>query len=298
MTDSPPSPLISAAELADELADELAGELSDELAAQVAGGSPPVLLDVRWTLAGGSDPAGYLAGRLPGARFLDLDRDLAAGPGAGGRHPLPAPADLQAALRALGLADGDTVVVYDGGSGLAAARAWWVLRWAGLTDVRVLDGGLPSWVADPARPTDSGPAEPISPGSITVTPGGLPVVDADGAADATGAPGAVLLDLRAAARYRGEVEPLDPVAGHIPGAVNLPIAELMRADGTYRSPAEIAERLDAAGAGAGVAVVASCGSGITACQLVLAAECAGRRSALYPGSYSQWCALGRPVATG
>ena len=286
MNDSPPSPLIAA------------GDLSDDLAAPPAGGSPPVLLDVRWTLAEGSDPAGFLSGHIPGARFLDLDRDLASAPGAGGRHPLPDPAELQAALRALGLADGDAVVVYDGGPGLAAARAWWLLRWSGCSDVRVLDGGLPAWLSDPARPTRSGPADPVAPGTVTVTPGGLPVVDADGAAAAAGAPGAVLLDLRAAARYRGEVEPLDPVAGHIPGAVNLPVADLMHADGTYRSPAQIAARLAAAGAGDAVAVVASCGSGITACQLVLAAERAGRRAALYPGSYSQWCALGRPVATG
>ena len=109
---------------------------------------------------------------------------------------------------------------------------------------------------------------------------------------------AVLLDLRAAARYRGEVEPLDPVAGHIPGAVNLPIAELMHHDGTYRPPAQIAERLQAAGVVAGTPVVASCGSGITACQLVLAAEQVGIGATLYPGSYSQWCALGRSIATG
>jgi thiosulfate/3-mercaptopyruvate sulfurtransferase len=290
MTDSPLSPLITV----------------DELSERLAGGSPPVLLDVRWTLAEGSDPAGYLAGHLPGARFLDLHRDLAAAPGRGGRHPLPDPADLQAALRATGLHDGDEVVVYDGGPGLAAARAWWLLRWSGLTTVRVLDGGYPAWTdghaadgsADPARPTQSGPADPIGPGTITVTPGALPVVDADGAAVAASDPDAVLLDVRAAARYRGEVEPLDPVAGHIPGAVNLPIAELMRSDGTYRSPAEIADRLHASGVLAGTEVVASCGSGITACQLVLAAERVGIRASLYPGSYSQWCALDRPVATG
>ncbi|WP_395727100.1 sulfurtransferase [Nakamurella sp.] len=282
MNVSPRSPLIPAAELSERM----------------AGGSPPVLLDVRWTLAGGSDPDGFLAGRVPGARFLDLDRDLAAAPGPGGRHPLPDPADLQAALRAVGLHPGDDVVVYDGGPGLAAARAWWLLRWAGLTDVRVLDGGWPAWAAASARPTESGPADPVVPGTIAVTPGGLPVVDADGAAAAADAPGAVLLDLRAAARYRGEVEPLDPVAGHIPGAVNLPIADLMRADGTYRPAAEIAEQLHAAGVGPGTDVVASCGSGITACQLVLAAEQVGIAAMLYPGSYSQWCALGRPVATG
>ena len=290
MNQSPPSPLITADELADRL----------------AGGSPPVLLDVRWTLSGGSDPVGYLAGHLPGARFLDLDRDLAAPAGPGGRHPLPAPADLQAALRAIGLNDGDGVVVYDGGPGLSAARAWWLLRWSGLRAVQVLDGGLPAWTsgpdgddgAVPTRPTRSGPADPTRPGTITVTPGAMPVVDADGAAAAAQAPGALLLDLRAAARYRGEVEPLDPVAGHIPGAVNLPVAELMRADGTYRPPAEVAERLAAAGVVTGTPVVASCGSGITACQLVLAAERAGIGATLYPGSYSQWCALGRPVATG
>lgn len=289
MNDFPPSPLITV----------------DELSERLTGGSPPVLLDIRWTLAGGSDPAGFLAGHVPGARFLDLDRDLAATPGPGGRHPLPDPADLQAALRGVGLHDGDAVVVYDGGPGLGAARAWWLLRWSGLRDVRVLDGGYPAWIGGarpdgsvPARPTQSGPADPTGPGLITVTPGGLPVVDADGAAAAADAPGAVLLDLRAAARYRGEVEPLDPVAGHIPGAVNLPVAELMRDDGTYRPPAEIAARLDRAGVASGTPVVASCGSGITACQLVLAAERAGIRAALYPGSYSQWCALGRPVATG
>lgn len=282
MNDNPRSPLITV------------GELSERLAA----GSPPVLLDVRWTLAGGSDPAGYLAGHVPGARFLDLDRDLAGPPGPGGRHPLPDPGELQAALRAAGLHDGDEVVVYDGGSGLAAARAWWLLRWSGLRDARVLDGGYPNWTADPARPTRPGPEDPTTAGTLTVIPGGLPVVDADGAAGAAGAPGAVLLDLRAAARYRGEVEPLDPVAGHIPGAVNLPIADLLREDGTYRPPAEIADRLDAAGVRTGSAVVASCGSGITACQLVLAADLIGLRAELYPGSYSQWCALGRPVATG
>lgn len=282
MNDSPRSPLITVRQLAERL----------------TGGSPPVLLDVRWTLADGSDPAGFRDRHIPGARFVDLDRDLASGPGPGGRHPLPEPAQLQTALRAAGVHDDAEVVVYDGGSGLAAARAWWLLRWSGLRNVRVLDGGLPAWVADPARPTQAGAAEPVPPGTVTVTRGGMPVVDADGAAAAADAPGAVLLDLRAAARYRGEVEPLDPVAGHIPGAVNLPGTELMRADGTYRSPAEIGECLDAAGAGAGVEVVASCGSGITACQLVLAAERAGRRAALYPGSYSQWCALGRPVATG
>lgn len=283
MNDTPPSPLIFADELAERLAD----------------GLPPVVLDVRWTLAEGSDPAGFAAGHIPGARFLDLDHDLAAAPGPGGRHPLPDPADLQAALRAVGVSDGDDIVVYDGGPGLGAARAWWLLRWAGLRDVRVLDRGYPGWTGGgggPTRPIAIGPAAPVEPGSVTVTPGALPTADVDEAATAAAA--GRLLDLRAAARYRGEIEPLDPVAGHIPGAVNLPVAELLRADGSYLPPDEIADRLAAAGVVTGTPVVASCGSGITACQLVLAAELVGIRATLYPGSYSQWCALGRPVATG
>jgi thiosulfate/3-mercaptopyruvate sulfurtransferase len=293
MKPSPAPPLIRA----DELAHELAGPRPDRIA--------PILLDVRWSLAGSDEP-GFVAGHLPGARFLDLDRHLAGAAGPGGRHPLPPAESLQAALRALGLTDQSPVVVYDGGSGLSAARAWWVLRWSGLARVRVLDGGLPAWLADPARPTESGPAAPPAAGSVTVRPGAMPTVtvhqvdraigsgiDAQGAADHP-----VLLDVRAAARYRGEVEPLDPVAGHIPGAVNLPIGELMRPDGTYRPAAEIATVLQAVGLTDGTPAIASCGSGVTACQLVLAAELVGRRAALYPGSYSQWCALGRPVATG
>ena len=274
---------------------------AEDLAGRLAGPSAPILLDVRWTLAGSDEP-GYLAAHLPGSRFLDLDRDLAAAPGAGGRHPLPDPDDLQVALRRVGLADDSEVVVYDGGPGLSAARAWWLLRWSGLTPVRVLDGGYPAWVAGPSRPVESGPPAPVTPGTITVHPGGMPVTTADGAAAAADAPAGVLVDVRAAVRYRGEVEPLDPVAGHIPGAVNLPIADLLRADGTYRRVEDLAAALATAGvtaaASADAPVVASCGSGVTACQLVLAGELAGIRVALYPGSYSQWCALGRPVATG
>jgi thiosulfate/3-mercaptopyruvate sulfurtransferase len=301
---------------------------AEDLRRSSAACPPPVVLDIRWSLAGSDEPgydragqpgssvaglsapgpavldgdlassADYLVAHVPGARFLDLDRELAAAPGLGGRHPLPEPGDLQAALRRVGLSDDDEVVVYDGGPALAAARAWWLLRWSGLTRVRVLDGGFPAWTTDPARPTESGPAGAVAPGTITVRPGGLPVVDVDGAAAAVDAPDARLLDVRAAARYRGEVEPLDPVAGHIPGALNLPIADLMRADGTYRSAGELAAVLAAAGVTAGTRVVASCGSGVTACQLVLAGELVGIPVTLYPGSYSQWCALGRPVATG
>jgi thiosulfate/3-mercaptopyruvate sulfurtransferase len=289
-------------------------------------GSPgqrqPVLLDVRWTLAG-SDLDGFLARHLPGARFIDLDRELAGQAGLGGRHPLPEPTDLQLLWRGAGIDDDSTVVVYDGGPGLAAARAWWLLRWSGLRQVRVLDGGLPAWTADPARPTAAGPEPDRTTGSMTVTAGSMPTVDADRAAAIAESGSDLLIDARAAARYRGEIEPLDPVAGHIPGSVNLPIGDLLTPAGTFRSRAELAAAFAAVGlgeaggvvggaqSGAGAEVtgevneatggpvaVASCGSGITACQLILAGEIAGLSLALYPGSYSEWCALDRPVAVG
>jgi len=277
-----PSPLISA----DELAQQLGGGQSQP---------PTLLLDVRWTLAG-SDHDGYLAAHIPGAVFIDLDRDLAGSPGLGGRHPLPDSGDLQAAWRAAGIDDDSSVVVCDGGGGLASARAWWLLRWSGLRDVRMLDGGLPAWSSDPGRGTATGPEHAERTGTITVRPGGMPVVDVDQAAElaASGA----LIDARAAARYRGEIEPLDPVAGHIPGSVNLPIGDLLAADGTFRSAGELRTAFAGLGAEDAHQVAASCGSGITACQLILAAQIAGLELALYPGSYSQWCALGRPVAAG
>ncbi len=268
------------------------------------GGRPPVLLDVRWTLAG-SDRDGYHRAHLPGAVFVDLDRELAGPAGAGGRHPLPEPADLERVWRAAGISDDSAVVAYDGGNGLAAARAWWLLRWSGLRSVSVLDGGLPAWIADPTRPTEDGDGRAPTVGSITVVPGGMPVVEVDDAADLAASGDGVLVDARAAERFRGEVEPVDPVAGHIPGSVNLPVLGLLGANGRYLAAAEIAEAFAAVGVtGSGTTTAgppgaaASCGSGVTACQLILAGELAGLHLALYPGSYSQWCALGRPVATG
>jgi len=277
------SPLISTT----DLAAALAGAPADR----------PIVLDVRWSLTG-SDRAGYLSGHLPGAVFVDLDRELAGPAGEGGRHPLPEARDLQEVWQLVGIDADSAVVVYDGGSGLASARAWWLLRWSGLRTVRVLDGGFAAWIADPGRPTGSGAEKPARRGSVVVTPGAMPSVDVDGAAEAAASPSAVLVDARAAARFRGEIEPLDPVAGHIPGSVNLPIGDLLSPDGTFRPAAELAAALAAVGVRAGTSVAASCGSGVTACQLILAGEVAGLELALYPGSYSQWCALGRPVAVG
>lgn len=253
---------------------------------------PPLLLDVRWVLAG-SDRAGYEAGHLPGAVFLDLDRELASPPGEGGRHPLPSPEDLEATFRRLGVGPDRDVVVYDGGVGAAAARAWWVLRWGGHERVHVLDGGLPAWVAA-CGAVESGDVVPVPAPDAVVRPGGLPVLTADDVL----AGGRVLLDARAAERFRGEVEPIDPVAGHVPGAVNVPTSALLAGDGRYLPPARLRAVLTA-GVWAEGEVGAYCGSGVTAAQLVLALHEVGVVAALYAGSWSEWVRdPSRPVAVG
>ncbi len=287
------------------------------LAAELAGDCAPVLLDVRWRLGGPPGADSYLAGHLPGAVFADLDRDLAGPPGAGGRHPLPDAAVFQAAMRRAGVSTGRPVVAYDDGDSIAAARAWWTLRYFGHDQVRVLDGGFSAWVAAGLPVTTDGPAVtgeaasaegPVAaegpaaaPASrarpFTAVPGGMPVLDADGAAELARA--GVLLDARTAERYRGEAEPVDPVAGHIPGALSAPVAGSMSSDGRFRSPAELAERFAALGAMAGRPAGAYCGSGVTAAHEVLALALAGVPAALYVGSWSGWIAdPGRPVATG
>ncbi len=180
---------------------------------------------------------GYEAGHIPGAVFADLDEDLAAPPGAGGRHPLPPAEAFTAAMRRLGVSPDRPVVAYDDADSTAAARAWWLLRYFGHPSVRVLDGGFRAWAAAglPVEPGEAGEA-PV-PGHFIARPGHLPLLDADGAAAL--ARDGVLLDARAAERYRGETEPVDPVAGRIPGAVSAPTAQNVTADGTFRSPAEL-----------------------------------------------------------
>ncbi|MFI6132365.1 sulfurtransferase [Micromonospora sp. NPDC051141] len=269
----------------------------DRLAAELARADPPVLLDVRWRLTGPPGRDDHAAGHLPGAVFVDLDTELCGRPGAAGRHPLPDPAALQAALRAAGVRAGHPVVVYDGGDGMSAARAWWTLRWAGHRPVRVLHGGFPAWVAA-GLPVDTATPEP-APGDVTVTPGALPVLDAGQAARLAAAEDAVLLDVRAAPRYRGENEPVDPVAGHVPGAVNLPAPEYVT-QGRFPAAEALRARFAEAGVRGDAPVGAYCGSGVTAAQAVLALHLAGRPdAALYVGSWSEWVAdPDRPVATG
>ncbi|PZT77144.1 MULTISPECIES: sulfurtransferase [unclassified Streptomyces] len=259
----------------------------------LAGPRPPVLLDVRWQLGGPHGLPDYEAGHIPGAVFVDLDAELAGPAGEGGRHPLPDPAVFGAAMRRAGVRADAPAVVYDGGQGWAAARAWWLLRWAGHDDVRVLDGGLAAWPGELSKETP----DPVE-GDFVPAPGALPLLDADGAAAL--ARSGVLLDARAAERYRGDVEPIDRVGGHIPGALSAPTGENMAADGRFLSPEHLAARFAGLGVeGDAAEVGVYCGSGVSGAQQVLALELAGHRAALYAGSWSHWSAdPSRPVATG
>ncbi|WP_018640315.1 rhodanese-like domain-containing protein [Parafrankia elaeagni] len=267
------------------------------LHAELAAEQPPVLLDVRWALG---DPHGqdhYLAGHLPGAVYVDLDTELASPPTPqAGRHPLPTVADLQGAARRWGLRNGRPVVVYDDNGGLSAARAWWLLRWAGLTDVRILDGALTAW-REAGYALEPGAVTP-APGDVVLGSGHLPTLDADTAARV--ADDGVLLDARAPERFRGEVEPVDPRAGHIPGAVSASTGDNLDTRGRFRTPDELRERFAALGTATGDRPVGVyCGSGVTAAHEVAALAIAGISAALYPGSWSAWSSdPGRPVATG
>ncbi len=271
-----------------------------DLAAALAGERPPVVLDVRWRLGGPPARDDYAAGHVPGAVFVALDTDLAAPPGTpsaggAGRHPLPDPAAFQAAMRRCGVRDGHPVVVYDDAEATSAARAWWLLRYHGHDDVAVLDGGFRAWTAA-GLPASAEVPEPAY-GDFTARPGALPVLDADGAARV--AADGVLLDARAAERYRGEVEPVDPVAGHVPGAVSAPTSGNVGPDGRLLPPEALRERFAALGADGSRPVGAYCGSGVTAAQVVLALAVAGVPAALYAGSWSDWITdPSRPVARG
>ncbi|MET9801678.1 sulfurtransferase [Streptomyces sp. NPDC006368] len=262
------NPIISAAELATEL----------------AGPRPPVLLDVRYTLGGPPGRPEYEAGHIPGAVYVDLDTELAGTPGPGGRggrHPLPDVAEFGAVMRRAGVSASSPVVAYDGSQGWAAARAWWLLRWTGHTDVRVLDGGLAAWQGELSTATPT-PAV----GDFRPRPGSLPLLDADGAAALAGT--GLLLDARAAERYRGDVEPIDRVGGHIPGAVSAPTMENVDEEGRFLPAEALAARFKTLGATDAPQVGVYCGSGVSAAQEILALEIAGIRAALYAGSWSDW----------
>jgi thiosulfate/3-mercaptopyruvate sulfurtransferase len=245
----------------------------------------PLVLDVRWALGMTDGNDQYSAGHIPGAVYVDLETELAArASAAAGRHPLPSASAFQEAARRWGVSADSRVVVYDTVGGTSAARAWWLLRYFGVRDVRILDGGLAAWTAEgfALEPGDVTPER----GDVVVRPGGMPVVDADEAADLAEREG-VLLDARAAERYRGEVEPVDPQAGHIPGAVSAPTTENLRADGRFLSTADLKRRFSDLGVSTGSTGV-YCGSGVTASHEVAALAIVGVDAALYPGSWSQW----------
>ena len=268
-----------------------------ELAAALDSEHPPVLADVRWNLAGPPGRPEYEAGHLPGAQWVDLEAELSAPPGAGGRHPLPLPATFERAMRRIGLNRGTPVVVYDGANSLAAARLWWLLTDAGHSRVRVLDGGFAAWRAA-GLPVESGSGVPVAAGDFVAQPGQrAQLIGPEIAARLAGDPSIRLVDVRAPERYSGETEPIDPVAGHIPGAVNLPSPGNHAADGRFLPAAIIADRYLGAGVPSGA--VLYCGSGITAAQSLLALESAGLTAAIYPGSWSDWITdPDRPIATG
>jgi thiosulfate/3-mercaptopyruvate sulfurtransferase len=248
-------------------------------------GQRTVLLDVRWALG---DPHGrehYSQEHLPGAVFVDLPSELAdPSDPARGRHPLPLLGQFQASARAWGVRKGDTVVAYDDSGNMAAARLWWMLRNGGLADVYLLDGGLAAWRAA-GYGTESGERQ-AEPGDIVLSDGALPVIDAGRAA--IWAAQGVLLDARAGERFRGEIEPVDPRAGHIPGAVSAPTAGNLDDDGRFLPAEQLAARFDRLGVRPGVPTAVYCGSGVTAAHEIAALAIAGFPAALYPGSFSEW----------
>lgn len=274
--------------------DDCARTAADDRSGALPGGpliSPDLLaaqldrftvLDVRYLMGGPPGAEQHAAGHVPGAAYVDLDEDLADPPGEGGRHPLPDPARFEAAMRRAGVRGDRPVVAYDDWQGRAAARAWWLLRHHGHDDVRVLDGGWTAWLED-GHPVESGRVD-AEPGDFTLasTPC-TPVVEADAVLAVD-----VLIDARAPERWAGESEPVDPVAGHIPGAVNVPTTDNLDERGRFRSPARLRETYARVGADTAASVAAYCGSGVTAAHDLLAMEVAGISAALYPGSWSGW----------
>ncbi|WP_462417739.1 sulfurtransferase [Kytococcus sp. Marseille-QA3725] len=299
-------PLVSAEELSVRL----------QTAAQHSGATP-ALLDVRWELGTGADPEGFARGHLPEAVFCDLEAVLTDGhspDGSAGRNPLPAPASVRTWLEAHGITRDTPVVVMDGGHGAGAARAWWVLRDSGQEQVHVLDGGVAAWQRA-GLPLEEGPGtdsreggaapEPedlLLPGDghATDEPHRLPLVDTPSLRRGLPADH-VLLDARPAPRYRGEELGPDPVGGHVPGAVNLPVRDL-HAEGRFLDEEDLRARFAEAGVDADTPLVLSCGSGITACQLAVAHRQAFPQApepTLYAASFSGWIAdPANPLATG
>lgn len=277
---SPASPLVSV----------------DELVALRAG-PELVVLDARWTLGQTDGRERFLAGHIPGARFVDLDTELASAPSpAHGRHPLPSRERFQNTLRGLGVTAESTIVAYDQAHSFSAARLWWLLRNAGLDTARVLDGGLRAWAAA-GNPTEEGEPSTVVPSAVVIDWNRMSSVEIDGAAAFPER--GILLDARAGERYRGETEPMDPRAGHIPGALSAPTTGNLERGGTFLPADELRMRFAGLDIDASDSVAVYCGSGITASHQILALEVAGFSGTLFPGSWSQWSNdPSRPAATG
>lgn len=267
-----------------------------ELADLAGRGKATRILDVRWRLDVPDGRPAYLAGHVPGAVYVDLDHELAdhGAPVSDGRHPLPDIGRLQASARRWGIRHGETVVVYDDLKNLSSARAWWLLRYAGVADVRVLDGSLRAWTDAGLELEEGEVTQPE--GDVVLEYGALPTLTV-AEAGALGSAGS-LLDVRAGERYRGETEPIDPKAGHIPGAVSAPTTGNVDASGRFLPAEELRARFTGLGIDLDQQLGAYCGSGVTASHTVLALTLAGVNAALYPGSWSQWSNLDLPVATG
>jgi thiosulfate/3-mercaptopyruvate sulfurtransferase len=271
---------------------------AEGLLAALGRADAPVLLDCGFDLADAdAGERAWRAGHLPGAQYVHLDRDLC-GPttGRNGRHPLPAREAFAARVGRWGIAPGTAVVAYDAQGGPYAARAWWMLRWLGHEDVAVLDGGPAAFVAAGGRLVDA-PPQVVPRPPYPAGPATMPTIDAAALLDALDR--MTVLDARAGERFRGEVEPIDPVAGHIPGALHRCFKDNLDPAGRFRPAALLRAEFDALEV-APTEVVHHCGSGVTACHNLLAMELAGRAgSSLYPGSWSEWCAdPARPVARG
>lgn len=262
-----------------------------ELAKAIDGPVPPRVLDVRWYLTERDGRADFERAHVPGAQWIDLETELAAPAGAGGRHPLPSPSVFQAAMQRVGLEPDEPVVVMDDGSLMGAARLWWLLLDCGVS-ARVLSGGMSAWQAA-GLSVASGPSEHLPASAVTLTPGQLPSVDSDQVLALLQHDNRRLWDVRAPERYAGAHEPIDPVAGHIPGAMNLPAAAAF-ADGRLRPAEELRAHYREVRPGD----VVYCGSGVTATQTLLAMAVADITGViLYPGSWSAWITdPSRPIA--
>lgn len=270
--------------------------LPEELAELLEQSTPPVLIDIRFRLGGADGRDEYLQGHIPGAVFVDLPAELAGKQsGFSGRRPLPEIADLERNARLWGISEGSSVVVYDNNRGQQASRAWWLLQWAGVQNVRLLDGGFEAWQAKDL-PVTTGSTPPV-PGDISLKAGHLPVLDADQAADL--ARDGILFDARDATSYAGgpAVAGQDP-SGHIPGAINASTAANLDENGRFLSSDKLRDRFSALGAD-GKQIGVYCGGGVTATHEILALATIGVEAALFPGSWSAWSSdPSRPITTG